>query len=172
MLKISLDLDDTIFNWEGHYLEKFGKPKNDFEINRNVMTTLLIDKEFWMSQPLINVPNFTPWIYCTARVIPKQWIKEQIKLNLLPIAPIYQVFGAFLSKAPQLKRAKPDVHVDDSLSVFKNLNSVGIPCLLLDSPNNQEWGPVGRVYSLDKEEIEDTYHLFKQTLFPYFKELL
>ena len=64
------------------------------------------------------------------------------------------------------------LHIDDSLSVFKDLNSKGIPCLLLDNPSNQEWGPIGRIYTLDREEVEETYQLFKSTLFPYFKELL
>ena len=64
------------------------------------------------------------------------------------------------------------LHVDDSISVFKDLNSKGVPCLLLDTPSNREWGPIGRIYTLDREEIEETYHLFKSTLFPYFKELL
>ena len=64
------------------------------------------------------------------------------------------------------------LHIDDSLSVFKDLNSKGIPCLLLDTPNNQEWGPIGRIFSLDKDEILDIFNLFKETLFPYFKTLL
>ena len=49
------------------------------------------------------------------------------------------------------------LHIDDSLSVFKDLNSKGIPCLLLDSPNNWNWGPIGRIYTLNKEEVEDNY---------------
>ena len=65
-----------------------------------------------------------------------------------------------------------DVHIDDSVHVFTDLNSKGIPCLLLDTPNNQDWGPIGRIYSLDKDEIEDVYYLFKETMFPYFNEII
>ena len=65
------------------------------------------------------------------------------------------------------------LHIDDSLSVFIDLNKKGIPCLLLDSPENRSWDePVGRIYSLDKDEIEYTYYLFKETIFPYFNEFI
>lgn len=171
-LKISLDLDGTIFEWNDYYISKFGNPKTDLEITKNVIGPLRRDKKFWLEQPIINIPNFNPHCYCTARVINHKWIKEQIKINNLPLAPVYQVFGVSLSKYCQLKRASINVHIDDSLKVFKDLNSKGIPCLLLDTPNNQEWGPIGRIYTLDSEEIEDTYWLFKDTLFPHFKELL
>lgn len=170
-IKVSLDLDGTLVEFENHYISKFGVPKSDYEISKNVTRVLIKDKEFWLTQPLLNIPNFTPHCYCTARLISKEWIKKQLEINSLPKAPIYQVFGYSLSKAPQLIRSGANVHIDDSLSVFKDLNLKGIPCLLLDSPNNQDWGPIGRIYTLDKEEIEDAYHLFKNTMFEYFKEL-
>lgn len=170
--RVSLDLDGTIVDFYNHYEKKFGPPKTDFEITKNVMGPLRKDKEFWLTQPLINVPNFTPTCYCTARVISKEWIKEQLRINLLPTAPVYQVHGVRLSKAPQLRRSGCEVHIDDSLSVFKDLNSKGIPCLLLNSDTNQDWGPIGRIYSLDKEEIESVYYLFKETVFPNFKDLI
>lgn len=172
MIRISLDLDGTVVEFYNHYISKFGKPKTDLEITKNVRNVLVRDKDFWLTQPVIHIPNFSVYSYCTARIIPKKWIKEQIVINNLPQAPIYQVYGVSLSKYPQIKRSGCDVHIDDSIEVFKDLNSKGIPCLLLDAPNNQEWGPIGRVHSLDKEEIEETYNLFKGTLFPYFKELL
>ena len=36
MLRIGLDIDDTIGSWRPEYLERFGQPKSDFEITRNV----------------------------------------------------------------------------------------------------------------------------------------
>lgn len=171
-LKISLDLDGTIVEFYNHYISKFGIPKSDREITKNVVGPLMKDKEFWLSQPVINVPDFIPWCYCTSRMIKHQWIKEQLRVNNLPIAPVYQVYGVSLSKYPQLKRSTAEVHIDDSLRVFKDLNKKGIPCLLLDSPNNQEWGPIGRIYSLNKEEIKEVYNLFINTMFPYFKEII
>lgn len=171
-LKVSLDMDGVLVNFYDHYISKFGIPKSDLEITKKVMNVLIKDKEFWMTQPLINIPNFQPCCYCTSRVIPKQWIKQQLEINNLPKAPIYQVFGYTISKYSQIKRSGANLHIDDSLSVFIDLNTRGIPCLLLDSPNNQEWGPIGRIYSLNRDEIEDTYHLFINTMFPYFKELI
>lgn len=171
-LKISLDMDGVLVDFYNHYISKFGIPKSDLEITKKVMNVLIKDKEFWMTQPIINIPNFNPCCYCTSRIIPKRWIKQQIEINNLPKAPIYQVFGYAISKYNQIKRSGAHVHIDDSLLVFIDLNKRGIPCLLLDSPNNQEWGPIGRIYSLNKNEIEDTYHLFINTMFPYFKELL
>lgn len=170
-LKVSVDLDDTILAFQNHYKERFGCPKNDFEITKNVRGILLKDKEFWMSQPLINFPNFIPTQYTTARLISKNWIKQQLKNNNLPNSPVYQVMGVSLSKARMLK-GRVDVHIDDSLKVFKDLNSRGIPCLLIDAPHNQEWGPIGRIYSLNIEEIEDIYELFMNTVFNNFKKLL
>lgn len=172
-LKVSLDLDGTIYEWDKHYISKFGKPKTDLEITKNVVGILKKDTEFWLTQPLINVPNFVPHCYCTARIITKGLIKKQLEINNLPKAPIYQVMGVGLSKYSQLRRSGAEIHVDDSLSVFMDLNSKGIPCLLLDSLGNQHWDePVGRIFSLDKDEIEDAYHLFKATIFPYFKEFI
>ena len=170
-LRISCDLDDTILSFYSHYISKFGEPKTDLEITKKVRGILLKDKDFWLSQPIINVPNFIPVQYTTARIIPKSWIKEQLKLNCLPGSPVYQVRGVSLSKAKMLK-GRVDVHIDDSLKVFKDLNSKGIPCLLIDSPNNREWGPIGRVYSLYEEEIETVYDLFMNTIFNNFKNLL
>lgn len=170
-LRISCDLDDTINYWMFPYLQRFGTPKNDFEITKNVRAKLMKDKEFWMTLPIKNRPNFIPVQYTTARIIPKQWIKQFIKENGLPNVPVYQVRGVSLSKAKMLK-GRVDLHIDDSIKVFKDLNSKGIPCLLIDSPYNREWGPIGRVYSLDIDEIIEAYNLFMDTVFYKFKQLL
>lgn len=170
-LRISLDLDDTIVSFNDHYISRFGEPKKDIEITKNVRGVLLKDKNFWMTQPLVNIPDFIPVQYTTARIIPKRWIREQLVINQLPPSPVYQIMGIGLSKAKML-RGRVDVHIDDSLTVFKDLNSKGIPCLLIDAPHNQEWGPVGRIYSLSLKEIEEAYDLFMKTVFNNFKSLL
>lgn len=172
LMKISLDLDDTVNYWYKVYLEKFGNPSSDSEVTQNVMRILRTDKDFWMNLPIKHYPNFEVHCYTTARVIPKDWIKQYLVKNNLPKAPIYQVFGVHLSKVPQLKRSGCDVHIDDSIANFIECNLAGIPTLLMDSDNNQDWGPIGRVYSLDSEEIEEVYWLFMNTVFPYFRELL
>lgn len=171
-LKISCDIDGVLADFYGPYLKRFGIPKEDSEITKNVRNILKTDKDFWLNLPVINELNWTPRQYTTARVIRKQWIKEYLDKELFPKAPIYQIFGYSLSKYSKIRMTGCHLHIDDSLSVFLDLNKKGIPCLLLDSPFNQDWGPVGRIYSLDKDEIEDTYHLFKETVFDNFKSLL
>ena len=170
-LRIGLDIDDTICSFFGPYLERFGKPKEDCEITRNVHRILIRDRDFWLGLPVINRPNFDPTLYCTKRVHPKAWSKEFLRINNLPIAPIYQVYNQAASKAPRVK-GRVDVFVDDSISNFIDLNLRGVPCLLIDGEHNQDWGPVARIYSLDVEEIGECYNLFMHTLFPYFKDLV
>ena len=168
-----MDLDGCLCDFYGPYLNRFGNPKSDADITRNVQTVLLKDKDFWLNLPVINQLNFTPKQYTTARIIPKRWVKEYLDKELFPKAPVYQVLGYGLSKYSKIKMGGCHLHIDDSLSVFKDLNKKGIPCLLLDSPENRNWEePVGRIYSLDKDEIEYTYYLFKETIFPYFNEFI
>jgi len=172
-LKVSMDLDGCLCDFYGPYLNRFGNPKSDTDITRNVQTVLSKDKDFWLNLPVINQLNFVPRQYTTARIIPKRWIKEYLDKELFPKAPVYQILGYGLSKYSKIKMGGCHLHIDDSLSVFKDLNKKGIPCLLLDSPENRNWEePVGRIYSLDKDEIEYTYYLFKETIFPYFNEFI
>ena len=171
-LKISMDLDGCLCDFYGAYYNRFGVPKKDSEITKNVQGVLRTDKDFWLNLPVLNTLSWSPRQYTTARIIQKSWIKEYLDNMGFPKAPIYQIHGYGLSKYRKVKMGGCHLHIDDSLSVFKDLNKKGIPCLLLDGPNNQEWGPIGRIYSLDEDEIVDTYHLFKDTLFPYFRELL
>ena len=171
-LKVSMDLDGCLCDFYGPYLKRFGEPDKDSTITKNVNTILAKDKEFWMNLPVLNELSWTPRQYTTARIIRKQWIKEYLAKEKFPKAPVYQSYGYGLSKYSKVRMGGCHLHVDDSISVFKDLNSKGVPCLLLDTPINREWGPIGRIYTLDREEIEETYHLFKSTLFPYFKELL
>ena len=162
-----MDLDGCLCDFYGAYYAKFGVPKKDSDITKNVQNILLKDKEFWLNLPVLNELNFQPKQYTTARIIPKQWIKEYLAKELFPKAPIYQIYGYSLSKYSKIKMGGCDVHIDDSIHVFTDLNSKGIPCLLLDTPNNQDWGPIGRIYSLDKDEIEDVVKIlsdFKQRI--------
>lgn len=170
-LKIGLDIDDTICDFMGPYLNRFGIPKKDSEITKNVSRILVKDRNFWMSLPVIHNPNFTPELYCTKRIHPKRWSKQFLLQNGIPSAPIYQILCQVSSKVPRVK-GRVDVFVDDSISNFIDLNLNGIPCLLIDNKYNRQWGPVGRIYSLDKDEIEESYFLFKDTLFDYFKDLV
>lgn len=170
-LRIGLDIDDTICDFLGPYFRRFGLPKKDSDITKNVTRILVKDKDFWMNLPIIHRPDFIPTLYCTKRVHSKNWSKQFLEENDLPVAPIYQILCQRTSKAPGIK-GRVDVFVDDSISNFIDLNLNGIPCLLMDSSHNQRWGPIGRVFSLDKDEIEECYHLFIDTVFKDFKELV
>lgn len=170
--KVSCDLDGVICDFYNPYLKRFGNPKKDSDITKNVLNVLRKDKEFWLQLPLINYPNFTVKQYTTSRSIPKTWIKEYLADNQIPKAPIYQLFSYCISKVPKIKMGGCDIHIDDSLNVFIDCNLHGIPCLLMDTPSNQQWGPIGRIYSLDKDEVEDCAILFVSTVYPWIEDLI
>lgn len=169
---ISLDIDGCICDFYNPYIERFGIPKKDNEISKNIYRVLSKDRDFWLNLPVINRPTFKVHQYTSARSISKAWIKKYLEDNAMPKAPIYQLLNYYLSKVPRIKMGGCNLHIDDSLRVFIDCNLNGIPCLLMDNPANQDWGPIGRIYSLDKEEVEDCYHLYMDTMFPYFKEIL
>lgn len=170
-LRIGLDLDDTICSFSSGYLKRFGHfPKYDWVIGRNVNHILIHERDFWLNLPIIRLPDFEPRLFCSARVNNKRWTKKYLKQHGL-YSPLYQIPGYHLSKADVL-RHRVDVFIDDSIKNFIDLNSKGIPCLLMDSPSNQEWGPIGRIYSLQYSEIEDAYYLFLDTVFSDFTKLL
>lgn len=171
MLKIGLDIDDCLAEFMGSYLEKFGNPKNDFEITKNVQRVLIKDKDFWENLPVINSLNFVPTLYCTKRVNPKQWTKNWLSKNNFPDKPVYQVRCQVKNKADFIK-GRIDVFIDDSVSNFIKMNLAGVPCLLYDKEYNQDWGPIGRIYSFDYDHIKETYDLFINTVFSNFKSLL
>lgn len=156
MLKIGLDLDQTIDDFWGPYLEKFGPPKTDSEVTKNVVRKLSKDRNFWLTLPVLRRPNFTPALYCTARVNNKAWTKKYLSDNDFPKAPVYQVPGYAARKSPRIK-GRVDVFIDDSVRHFNELNENGVPCLLMDSPDNKHIDTPLRVYSLDYAEIESVY---------------
>ena len=170
MLKIGLDIDQVLADFWNPYIKRFGQPKDDSIITKHCERVLIKDKEFWTTLPVIRVPNFTPTLVCTKRVNPKSYIREYLVNNFgWNKIPIYQMLYQHGNKARMIK-GRVDVFVDDSVSNFIKMNLSGVPCLLMDSPANQSWGPIGRVYSLNYEEIEDAYYLFMKTVFNNFKK--
>ena len=75
-LKIGLDLDQVLDDFMGPYLKRFGTPKTDFEITKNVQRVLSKDRDFWLNLPVINTIDFIPELYCSKRVNPKSWSKQ------------------------------------------------------------------------------------------------
>ena len=66
MLRIGLDIDDCLADFMGSYLERFGEPKRDYEITKNVQQVLIKDKQFWENLPVINTLDFVPELYCSS----------------------------------------------------------------------------------------------------------
>lgn len=162
MLRIGLDLDQTIADFYGEYFKRFGSPKKSTEITKNVERILKKDKNFWLSLPVLRRPDFIPTLYCTARVNPKVWTKQYLDKQGFPKAPVYQVPGYFADKASRIK-GRVDVFIDDSIHNFEKLNKLGIPCLLMDSPYNRDYNTEYRVYSLKLSEIEKVYNNYEKS---------
>lgn len=160
-LKIGSDCDGCIDDFWNPYIEKFGVPKSQREITRNVQRKLQYDKEFWTTLPVLHRPNFTPTLYCTKRTSLKSYLKEWLEINDFPISPIYQVLYQKGNKASYVK-GRIDVFVDDSIDNFITMNMSGVPCLLMDNPSNSHYGPMLKVYSLQEDEITDVYYLAKE----------
>ena len=162
-LRISLDVDGVLADFESAYLKRFKKwPKHDWAITRNVNNILIHERDFWLNLPVLNTVKFSPKMYCSARVNPKRWSKQYLRDHDFPEASLYQVNGYKLSKAPTLK-GRCDVHIEDSIKNFLDLNSKGIPCLLYSNKSNQHLGPILRIYSLEEDEITDVYWLAQET---------
>ena len=169
-LRIGTDCDGCIDDFWNPYVERFGHPKNDFEITKNCQQKLSRDREFWINLPVLHRMNFTPELYCTKRTSSKNYLRHWLERNNFPKSPIYQVFYQYGSKAPLIK-GRVDVFVDDSIANFLDINKAGIPCLLMDNPSNKHLGPMLRIHSLQLEEIEDVYWLAKEFgIFDNFKQ--
>lgn len=168
-LRIGSDADGCIDDFWNPYIKRFGYPKNDFEITKNVQQKLSRDKEFWINLPVLHRMNFIPTLFCTKRTSLKSYLRQWLEENDFPIAPIYQVLYQYGSKAPYIK-GRVDVFVDDSVSNFLDMNKSGVPCLLMDNPSNRHLGPMLRIHSLQREEIEDVYWLaLEMNIFKEFK---
>jgi hypothetical protein len=157
-LRIGIDLDDTVVAFMDPYIQRFGYPKTSYEINYNVFSVLRKDKEFWMNTPILNIPDFVPTLICSKRCHPKSWSKKYLadKIGIPNNVPFYQLFCQFMPKSKILK-GKIDVYIDDSVSNFNEINSAGIPCLLMDSKFNREFDTPLRIFSLKYEEIKYIY---------------
>ncbi len=160
MLRISLDIDGVLADFNSGYLRRFKKwPNYDWAITRNVNNILIHEREFWLNLPVLNKVEFIPKMYCSARVNPKRWSKQYLRDNGFPEAPLFQVNGYKLSKYKTLK-GRCDVHIEDSMKNFLDLNSKGVPCLLYNE--SEEVSPILQIRSLEYDEIEEVYFLAKE----------
>lgn len=168
-LKLGIDVDEVIADWAGPFFERFN-PKSDAEITKICTQKLARDRDFWLTLPVIRRPiGFEPTLYCTKRSCLKTYTKEWLENNDFPKKPVYQVLCQNGNKARYIK-GRVDLFIDDSPHNFIQMNKCGVPTLLMDTPYNQDLGPIGRIYSLDYAEIEDAYYLALETgIFEDFK---
>lgn len=157
MIRIALDLDDTIFDFIGAYRNLFPGDKDLKEpsITKNVLS-LRRDKKFWEGLPLLEMPNFEPCIYATKRINSKVYTRNCLHKHGLPIKPIYQIYTQRGNKANIIK-GRCDVLVDDSVFNCYQALEVGFPAILITRPHNMHSDYPYRVSKLDIEEILEVY---------------
>ena len=157
MIRIALDLDDTVFDFLGAYREAFPGEKNMEEpkITKNVLS-LRRDKKFWEELPLLEMPNFEPHIYATKRINSKVYTRNCLSRHGLPVKPIYQIYTQTGNKATII-RGRCDVLVDDSARNCWQALKVGFPAILITRPHNVNSDYPYRVNRLDIEEITEVY---------------
>lgn len=158
MIRIALDLDDTIFDFLGAYREAFPGERNMEEprITKNVLS-LKRDKKFWENLPLLEMPNFEPHIYATKRINSKTYTRNCLSRHGLPIKPIYQIYTQSGNKATIIK-GRCDVLVDDSVRNCLQAMKVGFPAILITRPHNIHVDYPYRVNRLDIDEILEVYN--------------
>ena len=160
MIRIALDLDDVLFDFNSAYNERFKKQKNYREnrtITRNVQK-LRKDKKFWENLPkLREIIDFTPELYCTKRVSSKQYTKNALKKCGFPLKPIYQVLTQSANKANYIK-GRADVLIDDSWFNVRQALSVNFPAILITTSDNEHIDCKYRIKDLAIHEITTIYN--------------
>ena len=157
MIRIALDLDDTVFDFLGAYQEAFPGERNmlNSNIDKNVLS-LRKNKKFWENLPLLEMPNFEPYIYATKRINSKTYTRNCLTRYGMPIKPIYQIYYQQGNKANIIK-GHCDVLVDDSVFNCYQAMQVGFPAILITRPHNVHSDYPYRVNKLDIEEIMEVY---------------
>lgn len=158
MIRIAIDLDDTIFDFLGAYRQNFPGEINMTEpkITKNVLA-LRKNKDFWENLPLLELPNFEPCIYATKRINSKVYTRNCLIKYGLPIKPIYQIYTQKGNKANIIK-GHCDVLVDDSAFNCYQAMKVGFPAILITRPHNVDSDYPYRINRLDLEEIIKVYN--------------
>ena len=158
MIRIALDLDDTIFDFLGAYQEVFPGERNmiSSNITKNVCK-LKRDKRFWENLPLLEMPNFEPCIYATKRINSKVYTRNCLTRHGLPIKPIYQMIYQYGNKVDMIK-GRCDVLIDDSVFNCYQALKVGFPAILITRPHNIDSDYPYRINRLDLDEILAVYN--------------
>lgn len=167
-MRIGLDLDGVLFEFEQHFLKHFNLPRHSatsWDDKRFIdnFHRIVDDLDFWLTIPPIFDPKklvFKPEVYVTARPV-DTWVSvEALQRCRFPEAEVITV-GVENSKVDAL-RDRVDVFLDDAYHNYTDLNENGIRCLLVTRGHNKSYD-VGtdRVDSL--LEFQNSY-LLKQEL--------
>lgn len=163
-LKIALDCDDTLFDWRNSHEQKYNcvlKNISEDAIRAQVMDCKY-DKQFWINLPLLERPDFVPYVYCTKRINPKRYTRLCLLQNKLPIRPIYQIENFYANKADYI-RYICDVLIDDSYFNVKQCVNSGFPALLITREYNKHINTPYRISHLNYKEILRKYNeLFRE----------
>lgn len=144
-LRVGLDLDGVVCDFEQHFLEHLKLPLHHAESwsderFRDNFHKVYDDYFFWMTIPPIFDPKllkFVPTIYVTARPIKAEVSKDWLNYHGFPDAPVVCV-GMGGDKSAVLKH-KVDVFLDDAYHNYVSLNEAGIHCLLVTRPHNTKY---------------------------------
>lgn len=156
-MNIFLDIDDVIFDWHKHYARRFkvSVPKRWSKSKKmsERLDILSKEKEFWLTIPIKNKPDFIPAGFVSARGIDKSWTIESLQKNNIPgLNNVHQVpWGK--SKIEILKSLNCHLFIDDKYETFKECNKSGIFCLLMDASHNQHIKTPYRIYTLNIDNI-------------------
>lgn len=158
MIRIALDLDDTIFNFTDEYSKLFPGEENFTSVNmtKNVFS-LRKNKIFWETLPLLEMPNFEPCIYATKRINSKKYTRSCLCRHGLPIKPIFQMYHQQGNKVTIIK-GHCDVLIDDSIFNCYQALEVGFPAILITRPHNAHSDYPYKINKLDIDEILDVYN--------------
>ena len=154
-LRIGLDIDEVLADFMGAYLEWFGETPSEVITNK-CKTILKKNRIFWTNLRPLREPECPVTLYCTKRVNPKSYTKAWLEKHNMPKAPVYQLLDPSMNKSKYIK-GRIDVFIDDSYDNVKEMNLNHVPCLLMDTPYNQDVDTPLRIYSLEYKEIESVY---------------
>ena len=159
MLRIALDIDDTVLNWRKAHEEKFKchLRKTKSETVTKQVNSLKHNKDFWENLTLLEKPDFIPELWCTKRVNSKVYTRNSFRKTGLPIKPIIQFYNQSDNKALGLI-GKCDILIDDSWFNVNQCLEAGFPALLITRPHNKWVKTKYRVSHLSYKEIEKKYY--------------
>jgi hypothetical protein len=164
-MNIILDVDDVVLAWHDAYVAKYKLPMPTdwipYEKIKGHLEELTKNRLFWLTLPLKNMPNFTPYGYVSARGVPVQWTKDALKLRKLPGRSRVTHVPWGESKIDVLKRLNCTIFIDDKHETFLECHKNGIFCILMDTPQNRHHKTPYRIHSLDINTIMIKYNSWK-----------